>query len=163
MLRERKKVLVRLVMAAVALLSIGSARAASRPSNQGMVLLSSIGDVKSVGQTPFTGEATETVALEVPPGRQGITPTLALLYSSYTQLESLGVGWDLPIGSVERSTKEGVPSLSGTDEFNFSLGSSAGGALVPVGSGLTRPGTETSSRHSPFVGSACALLHVLGQ
>lgn len=56
----------------------------------------------------FSGAATYKIPLEVPPGRAGITPNLALTYNSYCQNGPLGVGWSLDLGSIQRSTKWGL-------------------------------------------------------
>jgi len=44
----------------------------------------------------------------VPPGRNGIQPNLALTYNSYRGNGWIGVGWDLDMGAIQRSTKFGV-------------------------------------------------------
>jgi RHS repeat-associated protein len=49
-------------------------------------------------------------------------PKLALVYSSHVQgAGPYGVGWDLPIGSVERSTRLGVPLYNDGDTFVLTL------------------------------------------
>lgn len=58
----------------------------------------------------FIGAATVSVPFEVPPAR-GITPKLALSYSSASGAHSpYGSGWDLPIGRIQRCAKKGVLS-----------------------------------------------------
>ncbi len=56
----------------------------------------------------YTGAAVYNIPIEVPPGRKGIQPNLALTYNSYTSNGWIGVGWSLEIGSIERSTKRGM-------------------------------------------------------
>jgi RHS repeat-associated protein len=70
----------------------------------------------------FTGTANTRIAIEVPPGRQGASPALALQYSSNSGPSPYGYGWTLPIPRVARSTKHGVPRFDGSDVFLLSLG-----------------------------------------
>ena len=56
----------------------------------------------------FTGAATYRIPIEVPPGRGGIAPQIALTYNSYQGSSWVGVGWNLDLGSIQRSTKRGV-------------------------------------------------------
>jgi YD repeat-containing protein len=94
----------------------------------------------------FTGNFTLAIPILIPPGRKNATPDLKLVYSSSGGDGPFGHGWSLPLGSIERSTKYGVPrcaqpgSLNDhTDDFVLSL---RGGAheLVPV------PGSSNTYR-----------------
>ncbi|HMA46877.1 MAG TPA: SpvB/TcaC N-terminal domain-containing protein, partial [Frankiaceae bacterium] len=92
---------------------------------------SSLGDHDGEGSTAFTGLAqapeanlftgslTTGIALEVPPGRGGMTPQIALQYSSGGGPGPFGHGWDLPLGRIERSSAWGTPRCTGahTDDF----------------------------------------------
>lgn len=62
------------------------------------------------------GDATLSYPLEVPLGRRGMQPALALTYSSERPNGWLGVGWDLPVSMIEVDTRWGVPHYSGTPE-----------------------------------------------
>lgn len=65
-----------------------------------------------------TGAATYNIPIIVPPGRGGIAmPDLALVYNSQQRNGWVGMGWDLEVGSIQRSTKckWGVNYDSGTD------------------------------------------------
>gem|GEM_PF-3016565 len=55
-----------------------------------------------------TGAATYSIPIKVPPGRAGMAPNLAVRYNSYQSNSWIGVGWDLDMGSIQRSTKFGV-------------------------------------------------------
>ena len=67
----------------------------------------------------FTGRATTSIPLAIPPGRKGLQPNLALAYSSSARNSWVGVGWSLDIGYIERSTKNGVPKYDTTDTYTF--------------------------------------------
>lgn len=56
----------------------------------------------------FTGTFTHSIPIEVPPGRNGMQPNLALTYQSTAGNGWLGVGWDLEVGSIQRSSKYGI-------------------------------------------------------
>jgi hypothetical protein len=77
---------------------------------------------------PFTGAASHTLPLELPPGTGGMTPQLALQYSSQARGDSwVGSGWSLGLPAITRSLKDGVPLYD--DEADvFEL---AGQELVP--------------------------------
>jgi RHS repeat-associated protein len=51
------------------------------------------------------GSIIDTIPIEVPPGRKGVEPKLSLLYNSFNKNGWLGAGWDLNIGSIQRSTR----------------------------------------------------------
>jgi hypothetical protein len=61
----------------------------------------------------------------VPDGFAGVTPSLALTYSSFAGDGPLGIGWDLPIPTIQRTTARGLPRYTTTDELAF-----AGGELL---------------------------------
>lgn len=63
----------------------------------------------SVQSDKFSGAFSYSVALKVPPGRNGMEPRLALLYRSTSGHSWIGQGWDLNPGRIERSTRDGVP------------------------------------------------------
>ncbi|MFH2138614.1 MAG: RHS repeat-associated core domain-containing protein [Candidatus Omnitrophota bacterium] len=67
----------------------------------------------------FRGNASYSVPIEVPPGRQGIAPQLNLSYSSQPASGWCGVGWDLSLGSITRSLKNGLPKYDTTDTFLY--------------------------------------------
>jgi RHS repeat-associated protein len=79
-----------------------------------------------------TGAATTALPIDVPPGRGAMTPGLRLVYSSQGTPGPYGVGWDLPLGRIERSTRTGVPGYTDADEFLLLL-PDGGGDLVRLG------------------------------
>ena len=98
------------------ILTLASRGAAETPRAPG----SNTGD----GSTPFTGlaqapeanlfvgAATTSIPIAVPPGRKGLTPQLALAYSSSSGPSPYGYGWDFPLGTIQRCGKHGVLSCS---------------------------------------------------
>jgi len=82
----------------------GSTLAADRTS--GTATISSAADAVS----PFTGAATDEIAIKLPQGTGGLTPSLTLRYSSQSGLTSwVGLGWSLGTFSISRSLKRGTP------------------------------------------------------
>ncbi|MEW5744707.1 MAG: FG-GAP-like repeat-containing protein [Nitrospirota bacterium] len=55
-----------------------------------------------------TGAASASIPIEVPPGRNGIAPRISIDYNSNRGNGWLGVGWELEVGEIQRSTKFGV-------------------------------------------------------
>jgi len=147
-MREARIALPLLTVFLSAALLIGAARADT--SN-------ALGDRSGEGSTPFTGIAqapeanlftgalNTAIPIDVPPGRRGMTPQLALQYSSNGGPTPFGVGWDVPIGHIERSTTWGTPRCTGphTDDFVLALPTGAS-ALVreAPGSNFYRPKVE---------------------
>jgi YD repeat-containing protein len=101
------------------------------PLAQGQVSLPIEGKGSVAGNS---GAFAYSVPIVVPPGRNGLTPQLALTYNSSGGNGFLGVGWNLPIGYVMRSTKNGVDynCISSTTNpcFVFMLGG-ASSELIP--------------------------------
>jgi hypothetical protein len=69
------------------------------------------------------GAHIERVSLNIPPGRNGLTPDLALEYNSQ-QLEDgiVGYGWSLSIPYIERINKTGSENLYIDNYFSSSFG-----------------------------------------
>ena len=55
------------------------------------------------------GTANITYPIDIPAGRGGMQPNLALTYSSTGGSGWLGVGWDIPVSSITLDTRWGVP------------------------------------------------------
>lgn len=62
------------------------------------------------------GDAQVNLPISVPPGRAGVQPDLSLSYSSSGGNGWVGLGWDLPVGSVTLDTRWGVPRYNPTAE-----------------------------------------------
>ncbi len=64
----------------------------------------------------LSGAATYTYQVAAPPGRNGLGPRLALTYNSQRKSGWVGMGWDLDMGYIQRSTTWGLDYASqGTD------------------------------------------------
>jgi RHS repeat-associated protein len=70
-----------------------------------------------------SGAGVTRIPVQVPPGRLGLAPQLAIAYNSYAKNGWLGVGFGLEMGAIQRSTKWGV-DYQGRD-FSVSLGGGA--------------------------------------
>ena len=73
-----------------------------------------------------SGAAASAIDIAVPPGRRGMSPKLSVVYSSNRGNGLFGVGWHLPIGSIKRSTRHGVPfeydNAAGTEsQFRYAV------------------------------------------
>jgi hypothetical protein len=75
-----------------------------------------------------SGQASVTVGIETPPGRNGLAPDLRLTYGSVCGPGPFGVGWTLPLITVRRVAERYV--LDRPD---------GGGDLVALGGGRFRP------------------------
>ena len=70
-----------------------------------------------------TGAFSHTVPLDIPQGRNGLTPQLSLQYNSQALEDGIvGYGWSLSIPYVERLNKTGVNRLYDDDFFTTSMG-----------------------------------------
>ncbi|MCA9517364.1 MAG: VCBS repeat-containing protein, partial [Myxococcales bacterium] len=93
--------------------------------------LSGIGD--DVAIDPNMGAMAYSVPIVLPAGRPGLSPSLALSYSSSATSSVVGIGWNLAVPAIERLTKRAVPRYDGADEF----AADAGAELVLVASDAT--------------------------
>jgi Salmonella virulence plasmid 65kDa B protein/FG-GAP-like repeat len=90
-----------------------------------------------------TGTGNLTVPIALPEGRAGLTPELALSYSTGQGNGPFGLGWALNLPGVFRDTSKGVPTYAESDVFVLS----GAEPLVAIGAGtdgwqLYRPRTE---------------------
>ena len=95
----------------------------------------------------FTGTLTGSIPIEVPQGRNGMQPNLALNYASSNGNSWTGVGWDLELGAIERQTKWSVLYSPSTTQENagrvYTLRMNGISAdLVPTGGGEYRAKIE---------------------
>jgi hypothetical protein len=88
----------------------------------------SVGKLPTTDVSLHTGAATLSIPIEVPPGRNGMQPKLALIYNSYQRNGWIGTGWDLDMGAIQRSTKSVVDYS--TDKY-VAVVNGAANELVP--------------------------------
>ncbi|MEY4544627.1 MAG: hypothetical protein RL685_822, partial [Pseudomonadota bacterium] len=91
--------------------------------------------------SPF-GTAQLSHPLQLPPGRNGVQPSLTFSYSSERADGWLGVGWDVPISAIEIDTRFGVPRYEENEPLTYLLD---GEQLVPA--------TEAYLRERPLLRS----------
>ncbi|HYS78186.1 MAG TPA: toxin TcdB middle/N-terminal domain-containing protein, partial [Candidatus Dormibacteraeota bacterium] len=70
---------------------------------------------------PASGIAGVVFPIEVPPGRHGLQPQMALRYLSAAGPGNAGHGFTLDLGSIERSTRYGPPRFDNSDVFVMTL------------------------------------------
>ncbi len=107
------------------------------------------GAIQALGETfspdLFTGTGNFTVPLALPPGRNGLQPSLTLRYSTGHGNGPFGLGWELGTPSIARKTSKGVPAYDATDVFI--LAGAEDLVRLPVAPGIAgreryRPRTE---------------------
>ena len=89
--------------------------------------------VSAVGGTVhadiFTGTATPSIPIAVPPGRGGVQPNLALVYNSANGNGWVGMGWKLEKSVIKRQTKFGLNYVG--DDYIFWATPFAAASVVP--------------------------------
>lgn len=97
------------------------AQGAAGVSDERVTLPSAPGSIDGVGENASVegnqGSMRYRVAIDVPPGFPGVTPQLALSYSSASGAGPLGIGWSMPAFSIERMTSKGLQKYDVTDRF----------------------------------------------
>ena len=69
--------------------------------------------------SPASGLPSLSYPLEVPPGRAGHAPQLALHYHAGGGVGLLGLGWSLDLPAIERSTRAGIPRADGPEVWQL--------------------------------------------
>lgn len=94
------------------------------------------------------GSFTHSIDIQLPPGRVGMTPALALTYDSASVAESaVGVGWSFGAPSITRSTRLGFPKVTGlpstpTYDESAAIFTSPSGELMPSSDGPNSVGAR---------------------
>ncbi|HYR44232.1 MAG TPA: toxin TcdB middle/N-terminal domain-containing protein, partial [Terriglobia bacterium] len=80
-----------------------------------------LGSVPGLGESfrmnLSTGQGVYSYKLPLPDGVAGFTPKLTLEYSQGARLDAFGLGWRLPLHSIDRRTDTGIPGVSGPETF----------------------------------------------
>lgn len=82
-----------------------------------------------------TGEFQYSVPIVVAPARNGTEPNLQLRYGSSSGNSWCGVGWELGLGYIERSTSKGAPVVWGSGGYHQSRYNDAAGFVYSDGGG----------------------------
>ncbi|MDP3273682.1 MAG: SpvB/TcaC N-terminal domain-containing protein, partial [Deltaproteobacteria bacterium] len=85
-----------------------------------------------------SGSANVALPVLVPPGRQGLQPSVGLAYDSARGNGWLGVGWDLGVSRVEVDTRNGVPEYTPSSEETYLLDGAQLVAVDPPGANPRR-------------------------
>ncbi|MBL8300631.1 MAG: hypothetical protein JNN30_20015 [Rhodanobacteraceae bacterium] len=124
-----------------AALAIAAASLLPTLSSANAPATSLVGTLMGTFDVSSTGGATYAIAIEVPPGRNGMQPELSLSYNSHQSDGFLGTGWDItgfPViercpATVYQDGRAGVVSY--TDQDRFCLSGQRMIALQGVGDG----------------------------
>ncbi len=123
-------------------------------SNEQVPLPKAFGSSGSVSISSTSGAVSDSIALEVAPGRRGIKPRLSISYNSMAGNGDLGLGWSIGLGSIQRWSGDGIPSVkaiveqSANDRYSYSLGGAGGELHDENGDGVYRARIESVYR--PF-------------
>ncbi|NMB99681.1 MAG: hypothetical protein GYA35_05295, partial [Thermoanaerobaculaceae bacterium] len=135
----------------LSLLDFKEIKAANDPSLAGARDTSTSISPSISGQVSLSsGAFTTSIPIEIPPGRNGLQPAIALSYNSSGQIGVGGVGWDIPASSIMRlGGRKGTPKYDATDEFYLNLNGTTT-KLIPYGDGTYRTRIETWSKITPY-------------
>lgn len=96
-------------------------QAAAGVSDERVNLPNAPGSIAGVGENASVegnqGALTYAVNVEVPQGFPGVTPEIALSYSSSGGSDVLGMGWSMPNFAIERMTSKGLQHYDLDDRF----------------------------------------------
>lgn len=113
----------------------------------------------------FTGVLTYRQPLAVPAGRLDMSPQLALTYSNSDQrLDSIiGLGWDLSLPRIYRSSARGVDTLYSRSDFSADVWGRGGRlALVDAATGSFAADTEQDFSSYRFTGTSWQMTDTAG-
>ena len=103
-----------------------------------------------------SGTGSYQIPLTLAKGRAGFTPELALIYNGGNGNSSLGMGWQLSIGSIQRRTDKGLPVY---DDLKDVFVGPNGEELIYDGEKYYRCENETSFDRFERDGNAWKVMH----
>ncbi len=113
-----------------------------------------LGTTKEIYQTDlFTGRASVNIPIVVSPGRGNVQPDIGLSYTSGGGNSWCGVGWDLSIGAIERSTRKGMPTYDNAKDTFTATFSGVTSDLVSIGNGEYRAKYDPSYLRFRYTGA----------
>ncbi len=122
-----------LLLSAAMTFSTSSALAQTGVDDDRVSLPEGPGSLEGVGENveidPNMGSMQYAIPIVVPRGLNGLTPSVGLNYSSAGGSSSVGVGWSMPMQSIERMTSRGTPRYDSEDYFAVN----GGNELVLIG------------------------------
>ena len=99
----------------------GAVLAATGVSEERVCLPDGPGSLEGIGENVSVnsnmGQMSYSVPIQVPSGYPGMTPSVGLSYSSGSGGSVVGIGWSLPLPTIERATRRGLPRYVRDDEF----------------------------------------------
>jgi len=119
------------------------------------------GALKNFQANLFTGSAGFSVPINVLSGRNGLQSEISINYSSSSGNGWCGVGWNLDIPSITRSTKRGVPKYDSTDTFIYNS-NNAQAELVSIGGNEYRTKIEGGFLKFGFDGTSWQVIDKTG-
>src|SRR6516165_1683067 len=106
---------------------------------------------QTIDQTHVDGSSgafTQKLSLDIPPGRNGLQPTLSLDYNSQNTSDGIvGYGWSLSIPYIELMNKLGSQSVYSIPYYSSSIDGelTASSTVTSTSTEPTAPSVETNS------------------
>jgi hypothetical protein len=111
---------------------------------QALTLPNGGGAVQGLGATfetdLNTGTGSYSIPIDLPPGPNGIMPTVTLRYSSSAGNGPFGMGWSLGAVTIARKNDDRIPDYGPNDNSFVLVGVED---LIPLGGGAYRPRVDT--------------------
>lgn len=92
----------------------------------------------------FTGAYSYSVPLVIPPGRKGMQPSFEITYRSSGSNGWLGIGFDINLGYIIRSTRLGPPTYNDTQDTYYFITNAGTTELVHLIDNLYQAKIESS-------------------
>ena len=113
--------------------------------------LGGLSSPSAVGVDPRLINAAMSFPITVPQGINGIQPGLVVGYDANSQNTFLGVGWDIAVDAIERSTRRGVPRYDSADAFVLVQSGSPQDLIYDSAAGTYHPDVEETFKKIEFL------------